>query len=90
MTFAFGSAIVAVTWGILAMVSGSITIPFVIVSIASLLALALGADLASQAYIARMTSGHIARTTALVACAGVATAFLPLVLYRLMDCALFP
>ena len=81
MTFAFGSAIVAVTWGILALVSVSITIPFVIVSIASLLALALGADLASQAYIARMTSGHIARTTALVACTGVATAFLPLLLF---------
>jgi RND superfamily putative drug exporter len=81
LTFAFGSAIVAVTWGILALMSVSITVPFVIVSIASLLALALGADLASQAYIARMTSGHIARTTALVACAGVATAFLPLVLF---------
>ena len=81
LTFAFGSAIVAVTWGIMALMSVSITIPFVIVSIASLLALALGADLASQAYIARMASGHIARTTALVACAGVATAFLPLILF---------
>jgi len=81
LTFAFGTAIVAVTWGIMALISVSITIPFVIVSIASLLALALGADLASQAYIARMTSGHIAKTTALVACAGVATAFLPLILF---------
>ena len=77
-TFAFGAIVVAVTWGVLTLAAQAISLPFVVVSVASLLALALGADLASLAYATWRSGGRSTGRAAAIACCGVLAAFLPL------------
>jgi trehalose monomycolate/heme transporter len=79
--FSFGAVVVAVTWGGLRLASDAITVPFVVASIASLLALALGADLASLAYTAWRGGGKPTASTAAIACIGVAAVFVPLAVF---------
>ena len=75
LALASGGMIVSVTVGILTVVAGHTLVPFVAVSVASLIALALGADLASLTAVNGPGAGHTNHRSAIVGCCGVAASF---------------